>query len=156
MKALLGVLTFLGVLVLATAALAAVTPKNNENFIGLSAHGKFGIYVHTLCSVSSTSCVPTSDHKTGAVGVGLLLGNKPTRKCGDVGIEEEFGIPLKGSRFSQVAGTAGITFTITGTFTSATRVTGKIIAPAGCGGTDSYTAKLSSTAFGPPNPPHGV
>lgn len=155
MKLLLAASTVLLTFTLAAPALGATTPANNESFTGVSAHTKFGIYIHTPCSTKAITCPFVSDRKTGAVGIGLFVGDKPTRRCADVGIEEEFATPLKGNTFAQVAGSAGITFTISETFTSATRVSGKIVAPMGCGGTDTVTAKLS-TVFVPPTPPHGV
>jgi hypothetical protein len=92
---------------------------------------------------------------TTEIGVVLNLGPSSSR-CSFAGEYQGFEIPLKGKSFSQKT-TSG--FTVTGTFTSATRVTGKVVAPASCGGTDTFSAKYAGLwpmVTNPPYPPHGV
>lgn len=136
-------------LVTATVALAA-NPSNNGWFDGISKRGIFGVLVNTLCSKDGPTCADSQSSKTNAVLMTVQVGNRPFKACSASNVHHNYLTSLKHGRFEEaVKG-----FTVSGYFTTKTRLTGKIIAPKTCGGTDTYVATPGSPETPvPPNNP---
>jgi hypothetical protein len=140
------------------AAVAASSLPNTLAFEGNSARGHFAIEIITACNATDPHCANRSNRKTTVVNFSINLG-PPNRKCLATGELDTFNIPLKGNSFKQTAGSEDVIFTVSGTFHGTKRVSGKIVAPRSCGGTDLYNVRYKGTwpEIGHTGyPPHGV
>ena len=134
----------------AAVALAAPTIKVGTLFAGSTAHKRYAISVSAKCSVAK--CSKTANEVLVTVTAGKR--SNPNGACQFAG----YGLPLtkiSGGKFSGKQSffepKGPVSFSVSGKFASATKVSGTVVGSKSCGGTDTFslTGKVVSAPSGP-------
>ncbi len=138
MRKFLAITTFFATAALIAASIAlAATPPTNEAYVGNTAHGHY--HVSVILSCTGKKC------KTGTIAtISIKAGSpsRPTTACPYGGYDLPTG-HVKQGKFSAatefVISGKDLKFTVSGTFTTATKLTGSVAGVKACGGTDTFS-----------------
>jgi hypothetical protein len=127
-------------LTVAAAALAAVSVKPGTTFSGTTAHKHYAISVGAKCSTKKCS----------TANAALVIVTAGSRRAPSTSACEFAGYALPLAKISSGKFSATqkffepkgpVSFTVSGKFTSATKVTGTVVGSQSCGGKDTFSLK---------------
>lgn len=123
----------------------AATPKLGSIFMGSSAHKRYALSIQARCSGNCK--------KATRVGIQVTAGNPKHRggKC-PYGVYQLNSATIKDGKFSvkgRFLAKGKLGFEVSGTFTSVTKVRGRISGPKACGGSEGYSLKAGGAGTAP-------
>jgi hypothetical protein len=149
MRKFLAISTFFATAALIAASIAlAATPLTNEAYVGNTAHGHYHVSVTLSCTAKkcTTGTVATISIRAGSL-------SKPIKGCPVGGYDLPLG-HVKAGKFSAttefVVSGKLLKFTVSGSFTAATKLSGSVTGVAACGGTDTFNLKGIHVELPPP------